>query len=162
MYVIKVMSGDEEKVKNLLTQKGYKILCPKKIKIHRRKDSYYEKEMVIFTGYLFLELETVTDRQYYQIKTIDGVIGFLSASYALYKQEQSYIRVLDNNGEPIREVVLYFDKYGFAHLTRGFIDGFDKQIVSVNRKDKTVAIEFKIENDVKKIVLNYTECLGRI
>lgn len=155
MYVIKTVNREEKKAKQILENKGYKVLCPRKIKLHKKGDSYYEKEMVLFTGYIFLDCDKVTDRQYYDIKSSYGVTGFLSLKYALSKCESEYMRLLDNENKPMSYINISFDENGKAKIKDSFMKGLDEKIVSVNRKDKTVAMEFTIEGQVRKIILNY-------
>lgn len=155
MYVIKVMSGEEKKVKYMLDKKGYKILCPSKIKLHRRKTAYFEKELVIFPGYIFLDTDYLSDKDYYDIKICDGVIGFLSYKYAITDKEQKYIRFLDNNGKPIAALDIYFDQTGKARIKDDYLSGLDEKIISKNRKDKTVKLAFTVAGEERKIVLSY-------
>ena len=48
MFVLKVKGGEELTAKKLLEDKGYKILCPRKIKIEQRGSVAREVQAISF------------------------------------------------------------------------------------------------------------------
>lgn len=155
MYVIRVMSGEEINAQRELKKKGYKVLCPRKVKLERNKDV----ERVIFTGYLFIDLVSITDRDYYKIKNSLFVIGFLDSKNSLTESDEKYIKLLDNDDTPIDKILVSFDERKKATI---YFDDYSesistKNVVRVNARSKTVTFKFKIDEIEKEVTFNYQE-----
>ena len=159
MFVIKVVPQCEMIVKKLLTDKGYKVLCPRKIKTEGK----YKKEVerIIFSGYLFIDKELISDRDYYKIKDTVDVIGFLDSRYCLSNEDEEYIRILNNNGTPIEKIDVFFDsnKKAVVYMNDSNCHINTENVIRVNARAKTITFRFKI-NDIKKdVTFNYNEIL---
>ena len=100
MFVLRIMSGEELTAKKLLEDKGYKVICPRKLKVERNKTV----ERIIFTGYLFLDINSISDRDYYKIKDTVNVISFLDSKYNLSETDEKYIRLLNNNDKALDKI----------------------------------------------------------
>ncbi|MGP1599364.1 transcription termination/antitermination protein NusG [Peptoanaerobacter stomatis] len=157
MFVIKVVPQKELIVKKLLNDKGYKVLCPRKIKTEGR----YRKEVerIIFTGYLFVDKALISDRDYYKIRDTVDVIGFLDSKYSLSNDDEEYIRILDNNGNAIEKIDVSFDEKRKAIVYmndgKGYIS--TKNVIRINARDKTITFRFRINEIMKDVTLEYNE-----
>ena len=155
MFVIVVAPTKENDTKKLLEQKGYTVLCPKKIKVERNK----EVEKVIFSSYLFVDMNMINDRDYYKIKNTMNVIRFLDSKNTLSENDENYIRMLANGDKAIRNVKVYFDsnkKLVVYSNDENYMMN-TKNIVRVNARDKTATFRVNFGDEVKNITLNYEE-----
>ncbi|MBF1051023.1 MAG: hypothetical protein HXL16_02345 [Peptostreptococcaceae bacterium] len=162
MFVLKVVPGTEMVTKKLIEDKGYKALCPRKIKTLRRKYRYTEVEKVIFTGYLFLDIELISDKDYYKIKGIVNVIGFLDSKHNLDDVDIKYIKLLNNNDKAIDKILVSFDEKRKAivyNLDTSKSNNYlnTRNVLRVNARDQTITFSFKIDNLDKNVTFNYEE-----
>lgn len=159
MFVIKVVPTKELVTQKLLRDKGYKILCPRKIKAHRRGSKILDVEKIIFTGYLFLDMQHISDKDYYKIKGTVNVISFLDSKYSLSDTEREFIRFLDNKGKAIDRIDVHFneDMKAIVYCNNYNEHINTKNVIRVNARDKTITFKFKINNEDKNITLNYNE-----
>ena len=159
MFVLKVMGGEELTAKKLLEDKGYKILCPRKIKIEQRGNVVREVEKIVFTGYLFLDMFIVSATDYYNIKDTFKVIGFLDSKYNLPIAEEKYIRTLDNDNTPITKIDIYFDMDNKPVLCdeMQYENIKTKNILRINRRNKTITFRFKLYDEERIVTFNYNE-----
>lgn len=157
MFVIRVAPTKEQDVRKLLIDKGYNVLCPKRIKLEKRKEFINEKEVVIFSGYLFLDMKKITVKDYYNIKNVVYVIGFLNKKYPLNEEETSYIRFLNNNDTAFEKITLYFDKNSKVVIVNENECINSKNIVRVNKRNKTITFKIMLQDTYKNISFNYKE-----
>ena len=159
MFVLKVKGGEELTAKRLLEDKGYKILCPRKIKIEQRGRVVREVEKIVFTGYLFLDIFIVSATDYYNIKDTFKVIGFLDSKYNLPIYEEKYIRTLDNDNTPIAKIDIYFDKDNKPVLCSEHqnVSIRTENILRINRRSKTITFKFKLGSEERTATFNYNE-----
>lgn len=155
MFVLRIMSGEELTAKKLLEDKGYKVLCPRRLKVERNRTV----ERIIFTGYLFLDTCSISDKDYYKIKDTVNVISFLDSKYNLSETDEKYIRLLNNNDKALDKIDIYFDKDKKAIVYMNEYDEYinTKNIVRVNVRAKTITFRFNIDDIVKDVTFNYNE-----
>jgi transcriptional antiterminator NusG len=103
-YVLKVLSGNEIKISNRLRQDGFTVYVPREDRLIRSHGHWINREYVLFTGYVFIDLE-FSAVLYHQIKGIIGNINFLELHAgnpsALTDQEQDYIHMTCKTEEPL-------------------------------------------------------------
>ena len=159
MFVLKVKGGEELTAKKLLEDKGYKILCPRKIKIEQRGSVAREVEKIVFTGYIFLDMSIVSATDYYNIKDTFKVKGFLDSKYNLPISEENYVRALDNDNTPIKKIDIYFDSDNRPVLCDEFQyeNIRTENILRINRRNKTITFRFKLYDKERIVTFNYNE-----
>lgn len=155
MFVLKIMPTKELVTQRLLKDKGYRVLCPRRLKLEREK----LVERIMFTGYLFLDMQMISDKDYYKIKDTVNVISFLDSKFPLSDAERDFIRLLDNDGKAIDKINVRFDKDKKAIVYSNDCNEHinTKNVIRVNARDKTITFRFKINNEDKNITLNYNE-----
>lgn len=108
-----------------------------KIRLERKGGTWHPKERIIMTGYVFVEVE-LTASNYYEIKTIPGVIRFLGTDrpVALKENEEKYIRWLANKGEALipSDIKLTEDKV--VTVISGALKGHEGRIISIDKRQK--------------------------
>lgn len=78
-YVIQVMTGKEDDIAGKLKEQGIRALVPKENRLIRSGGSWSQREYILFTGYVFLNMNYNADN-YYKVKGIPGVIQFLETA----------------------------------------------------------------------------------
>ncbi|MBE6845049.1 MAG: hypothetical protein E7508_04950 [Ruminococcus sp.] len=103
MYVIQTKAGCELSAGDLLKRKGFNIKVPEKLMYIRRGGMWKLEKHLIFTRYIFLDIDDVKPEAYYRIKNSDGVINFIGGGnpQLMHEHEIGYINWLWNNGKPI-------------------------------------------------------------
>lgn len=103
MYVIQTKAGCELSAGDLLKRKGFNVKIPEKLMYIRRGGMWKLEKHLIFTRYIFLDIDDVKPEAYYRIKNSDGVINFIGGGnpQSMHEHEIGYINWLWNNGKPI-------------------------------------------------------------
>lgn len=103
MYVIQTKAGCELSAGELLKRKGFNVKIPEKLMYIRHGGMWKLEKHLIFTRYIFLDIDEVKPDAYYRIKNSDGVINFIGGGnpQSMYEHEIGYINWLWNNGKPI-------------------------------------------------------------
>lgn len=103
MYVIQTKAGCELSAGELLKRKGFNVKIPETLMYIRRGGLWRFEKRLIFTRYIFLDIDDVKPETYYRIKNSEGVINFIGCGnpQSMYEHEIGYINWLWNNGKPI-------------------------------------------------------------
>lgn len=151
MFVIYVQTGREDEVLYRLRRLGYNAYVPKRILKQRRKGIYYQIPQVLFTGYVFLNRERILDEDYYKIRSINGVVNFLSCSFPLSETEEKYIKGLCNGGKEIgiSKGILVDGK---LKITEGFLKQYEHKIVKYSRRQHRATVELTLYGKPHRIV----------
>lgn len=112
VYVLQVISGEEEGVIRSLKRAGYTAYAPSETRLERRGGGWHKRERIIFTGYVFLAVEKLDAEGYYTAKNDNFVIRFLGNEKPekLQESEMEMILAMANNGKSIPVPVISFDK----------------------------------------------------
>ncbi len=94
MYVIYAVSGHEDDVIRQLGKIGYTAYAPKRILKQRKNGIYYYITQILFPSYVFIDIKKISPKDYYEIRSMNGVGYFLSTDNLLPKVEEEYIRAL--------------------------------------------------------------------
>lgn len=157
MTVLKVKSLKENETFLVLKKSGYNPVFPRTVKrlITAGKERYVIKP--VFPGYMFLDMGYISSRDYYIIITKPFIAGFLEHGKHLTALEEEYIRILNNDGKPIEQIKLDFDKNGMASVNTKILNKClnSKNIVRLNKSNKTVTFSVNMLGRRRKITLNY-------
>lgn len=158
MYVLQVKSGCEYSVAEKLKGLGYSALCPTWEKHIRQNGTWKIQEKLIFTQYIFIECE-LDDESYYTIKKIDGVIRFLGfgKSQPLSADEQAYIKILGNNGEPIKASMVYTTISGEKMIMSGILRKYADKIAFLDVRQRKAKVELTLHGKKHIITLPVVE-----
>lgn len=156
MYVIQVRSGYEFSVCQELENCGIETVLPIKQEFIRRSGQWNIREKIIFTQYVFLKLE-LTEKSYYRIKKIDGVVKFLGFEHGfpqpLNYTEQAYIEWLWNNGKPIEPSKIYVTPNGDKLIMSGTLRKYSGNEIEYNLRQRKANIFIDIAGRKHKIML---------
>lgn len=131
VYVLQVISGEEESVIRSLKRAGYTAYAPSEIRLERRGGNWHKRERILFTGYVFLAVEKLDAKAYYTAKNDVFVIRFLGNEKPekLEESETGMILSMANAGEPMQMPVITFFKKTKVWQVEG------------NLKDKRIALK---------------------
>ena len=108
-YVIQVMTGKEDDIAGKLKEQGIRALVPKENRLIRSGGSWSQREYILFTGYVFLNMNYNADN-YYKVKGIPGVIQFLgdsrNPSRLSYLEAEWIMLLTGENNQPIEPTVV--------------------------------------------------------
>lgn len=150
MFVIYVHTGSEDYVRHRLNLLGYSAYVPKMIIIQRRKGIYYQISQILFTGYVFLDMERITAEDYYKIRSISGVGNFLNRTIPLSEAEENYIKDLCSGEEMGINKGFLID--GKLIITEGHLKRYENRIVKYSRRQHRATVELTLYGKPHRIV----------
>lgn len=141
MYVLQVRPGCEESAAQLINDKGFTAMCPSEEMYIRLRGQWHRRLKLVFTQYIFVECE-LTDEMYYQIRSVPGIVRFLGfgSPEALESDEQEYIRLLHNNGNPIEASKVYTTVSGEKMILSGILRDYSDKIVRLDLRQRRAKI----------------------
>ena len=154
MYVLQVKSGCEYSVTEKLKGLGFSALCPTWENHIRQGGQWKLQEKLIFTQYVFIECE-LDDDVYYKIKSADGVVRFLGFGrpQPLSADEQAYIEILGNNGEPIKASKVYTTISGDKMIMSGILRKYADKITFLDARQRKAKVELTLHGKKHTITL---------
>jgi transcription antitermination factor NusG len=154
MYVLQIKPGFEESAAKIIRGRGYTVLCPSEELYIRRGGEWLLQKKLIFTQYLFVECD-LTDESYYRIRSADGVIRFLGFGKPekLPSAEALYIKILDNDGNPIEASKVYTTAAGAKMVLSGVLRNYVDNIVSLDLRQRRAKIKVELFGVEHKITL---------
>ncbi len=150
MFIIYVQTGREDEVLRSLRQLGYTACVPKRILKQRKKGAYCQIQQILFPGYVFLKIDRIFDKDYYKIRSINGVVKFLSSSFPLSETEEEYIRDLCSSEES--SISKGFITDGKLIVTEGFLKRYENRIVKYSRRQHRATVELTLYGKPHRIV----------
>ncbi len=142
MFVIYCQSGKELAVVRQLADKGITAYAPRRVVQERQRGLWVDREILLFSSYVFLDLEELTSEIWQTVKCCYGALRFVSRSQ-LSPDEEEYIRVLCNDGHGLGISRGYISG-GVLHITDGFLRRFEHRIIKYNRRGKRAAADITI------------------
>ena len=151
MYVLQVRSGYEKYAYNELKKRGFDAVLPIMQKYIRHGGKWSIHEKIVFTQYLFIRFEPC-EKNYYEIKKIDGIIRFLE-NLQPNSAEQSYIEWLENGGKPIEPSKIFVTPNGDKMIISGILRKYSGNEIDYDLRHRKAGILIKIAGREHKISL---------
>lgn len=151
MYILQTRPGQEDSAKTYLKKKGYKAIIPKSTRLERRRGKWIEKKRQLFTSYIFLDKEELSEEDYYTIKGCSFIYRFLDCEnkpYKLTTQEVEFINTINSLDE-----VITLDKielFGFIE-----INGLRLQVMYIEKRKKRAKFRVLITGEPHIITLSF-------
>lgn len=150
MYVIYCQSGKEMSVVRQLAEKNITAYAPRRLVQERRCGKWTQREILLFSGYVFLDSELTADI-WQAVKFCYGTLKLLSSSQ-LSQTEEEYIRFLCNGGCPLG-ISRGYVSGNVLHITDGFLKRFEHRIIRYNRRGKRAVADVTIYGRHYEIIL---------
>lgn len=155
MYVIQTKAGCELSAGELLRRKGFNVKIPEKLMYIRRGGLWKLERHLIFTRYIFLDIDDVKPESYYRIKNSDGVINFIGCGnpQSMYECEIGYINWLWNNGKPIEPSTVFVTSDGNKMIMSGPLKKYSDEYVDYNVRQRRAKVKIPICGVYKNVTL---------
>lgn len=156
MYVLHVLSGQEDVVKRELIRAGQIAHVPTEVRLEHRQGSWHSRRRILFTGYVFLELEEMDARSYYTAKNTCFVIGFLGTEKPekLLKREADMIRIMANQGKDLPTPVVTYHTKTNLHTVKWDLKESDIRLKRLFKRQKRAVFEFVLAGVKHEIMLS--------
>lgn len=151
MYVIYCQSGKEMSVVRQLAEKDITAYAPRRLIQERRCGKWTQREILLFSGYVFLDCAELDPEIWQAVKFCYGTLKLLSSSQ-LSQTEEEYIRFLCNGGCPLG-ISRGYVSGGVLRITDGFLKRFEHRIIRYNRRGKRAVADVTIYGRHYEIIL---------
>lgn len=159
MYVLRVVTGQEEKTCERLRQKGIAAYCPQAMRKVRKRGNWHQQAYLVYPAYVFVQCNDAAE-MYYKVRQEPGVLYWLGATQgepeALGGDEESKIRWLCGAGPlPISKAVR--NEKGALDFTSGPLKRLAEleAIRSVLIRERRATVELPLHGKEHKIALSF-------
>lgn len=156
-YVIQVMTGKEDSIARKLKEQGIKALVPKENRMIRSGGSWIQKEYILFSSYVFLDM-AYNAGNYYKIKNLPGVIRFLgdsrNPSRLSYLEAEWICLLTGEDNTPIEPTLVKIGDDGSLKAVDGVLERFENRVSKMDKRNRKATFEITICNEKKKVQLS--------
>ncbi len=154
-YVLHVLSGKEDDVRQDLTSQGIEAIILTENRMIRRGGKWRQEPHLLITGYVFVNLE-LDDAAYHLLNRTPGVIRILSTGgkpSPLPAHEVDWLVWASSDLlEP--SVIRYIDNHTYE-IKAGVLLNFKNQIVGIDRHRRRVKVRLSIAGHPHTVELSY-------
>lgn len=169
-YVLRVISGQENKVKSYITmelrREGMEdavkeILIPMEKVVQLKNNKKVTKERNTFPGYIMLEADLENGEVVHAIRNVTGVVGFLGSKDTPEPMRLSEVNrmlgIVDkmNEAGAVEEIPFLRDET--VKVIDGPFNGFIGTIQEINEEKKKLIVIVKIFGRSTPVELNYMQ-----
>lgn len=136
MYVLHVLSGEEENIAKKLGYNGFRAIVPSELRMERKggKCSYIRR--LLMPGYVFADV-VLSEEIYYKMTALPGVIKMLNYGDPLGEDD---VRIINNYADSdltrLPHIVILRD--GSKAIPSGMWQGWESRIVSLQPRQRRV------------------------
>lgn len=156
-YVVQVITGKENDIAGSLIEQGIKALVPKENRLLRSGGSWIQKEYILFTGYVFLEMQYNAEN-YYRVKNLQGVIRFLgdsrNPSTLSYLEAEWIMLLTGKDNTPIEPTVIKVNEDGGVKAIKGVLERFESRVVKIDKRNRKAIFEITVCGERKEVQLS--------
>lgn len=147
IYTIQVKPKSELDTLYQIESLGYTAYVPREERQIRKRGKWHSQINMIFSGYVFIDTDKITNKLYYELKEIDGFIRVLGAGEPspLSPTECEQIKWLCNNGNIIAPSHYIIDENGKIKFVDGVIMNLQHLIVDIKLRQKRVKLRITVE-----------------
>ena len=158
MYVVQVKPQSEGKVQNYLKLRGFKTVIPTQEIIERRGGSWVGVIKTLFPGYVFVDREVITDKDYYRVLSCDNVLRFLGPKgkpERLQAHEAYFIGITEN----LKSANDMFDVDDVGKNECVTIAGVPTTVLEIDKRQRRIklCVELAGEKHILKLSANFNE-----
>lgn len=142
-YVLQVLTGLEDQIKDTLIGKGVHAAVPHELRVLRSGGRWLEREYVVIPSYVFVRID-YTDALYYVLKGTHGVIRLLKDGIrpaSLLPEEEGWIR---NWEKPLPPSKVCFARNGTYEIIGGPLAGNNVKLLKIDRHRRRAKVEINI------------------
>jgi len=150
IYVIQTESGKETDICRQLNEKGSRAYVPRRELILRRNAGWTKVINILFPSYVFIDCD-YSPELHHAVKSIDGVIRFLGAPSPIGGNEEEFMRLLFNSGEPVPMSTAEIGRDGSVEVTSGFLVGRSHYIKYWNVRQRKALAEIRFGGKAHRV-----------
>jgi transcriptional antiterminator NusG len=166
-YALQVKTRSEEtymKLANqavrIVTGSAVRLIFPRK-SLPIRKEGAVKKEIQpVFSGYVFIETEDLSDPIYWALRTTPGFYRFLPDNQNKRPLEGRDLATLKHfiSFGPVAEASkVWFDENDRIHIAEGPLKGLEGRIIKVDKRKRRVKVKLDIYDESFPIDLAFEE-----
>lgn len=143
IYVVHVQNGTEQRIVKSLRENGIDAYVPRHDLLERRKGKWNTVNRIIFPGYVFIQVNNISDRIYYIVKRTIGVLRFLGKPPAPLTiiEESRLMWILKAENLPVSKGCI---SNGRVHITDGILTGREHCILKYSKRRKRCTLYCEI------------------
>lgn len=140
IYVIQTKPNQESELLKELRRISLTAYAPSENRQIRCRGKWHTQNNLIFSGYIFIELEQYSAELFHKVHKLTGFLKFLGCPSPLSASEEEQIKYLFNEGKPI-ELSFYTDKNGYIEFTCGVMTSLWHKILKIYPRQKRAKVE---------------------
>lgn len=155
-YVLHVRTGDETAVKDLIKRDIASVdaLAPRRIMRERKNGDWKNVMRTVFQGYVFIRCFMNTE-MYYKVSGLPGVIKIMRGAYdspaPVPEEEMKFVlRFVKDDDWGMSDIIMEGDN---IKVISGPLEGYEGQIVKVNKRNFRARVKFTLMGQEKFIDL---------
>ena len=149
--VIQVKTGEEINIMEKLLSFGLGAVVPIENRLIRSGGDWTKKPYVIFTGYVFIDMDYNADN-YYTVKGIPGVVQFLEGTLTYLEAEQ--IRLLSGYGAGMLEPSVVRQTEDGWEIVSGILKLLENYEIKIDKRSRKASFEMMLNGQKKKVSLS--------
>ena len=146
IYVIQTKPNHEADLLKELERVGVKAFAPSENRKIRCRGKWHTQNVLIFSGYVFIDIEKYSPELFHKICKLTGFIRFLGSPSPLSMTETEQIKWLCNSGNPI-EVSHYRLENGKAVFVDGVVFRLRHLVTNFNLRQHRVKLRLTINSE---------------
>jgi transcription antitermination factor NusG len=153
MYTIQTKPKTELDVLYRIESLGYTAYVPREERQIRKRGKWHSQINMIFSGYVFIDVNEISNELYYQLKKIDGFIRILGSPSPLSPTECEQIKWLCNSGNIIAPSHYIITEDGKIKFVDGVVMNLRHLIVDFKLRQKRVKLRITVEGKFFTVTL---------
>jgi transcriptional antiterminator NusG len=140
-YVVQVRTRSEEKflkfANPIVQSMNIRIFWPRRSLRIRKRGKWKNIDTPIFAGYIFLEVESISNELYWNLKRLPGFFRFLKNNHNILPLPEKDARILNSLlqlGEVVKKSTITFDENNRISIIEGPLKGLEGCIVKIDRR----------------------------
>ena len=161
-YAVRCVPNMEEKAlkitRQLLNKHNIHFIFLKRELYIRKAGKKLLKIAPLFPGYLFLETDSISPDLYLDIQKQENYLWFLKFGEGPKPLNEHDVEILRNFlrfGEVIKPSLAFFDENQRIKIIKGPLEGFEGNIIKVDRRKQRVKIQLNFNNNLFEIDLAF-------
>lgn len=153
-YVLQVMTGKEESLKNHIQKQGIKAIVPKKIMRERKNGVWRDVTRNLFPSYVFIHTEMDVEI-YYKIKPLPYVIKLLgdgNGPIPIEENEVNLLLRLTKDGDPLGLSEVFVEGTNIV-VVSGPLSGFEGKIIKLDARRFRAKVDISFIGERKTVEL---------
>lgn len=149
IYVLQVKPGTDLAVRAALEREEITAYAPRRELILRKSGGWTKAFDMLFPGYVFVDCEYSAE-MFHRVKPIDSVLKWLGKPTPIIGSEETFMRLLFNEGFPISESRADIDINRNVTVTGGWLANKQEHITGFNIRKKRAYLQIKFGGRVHR------------